>query len=221
MHTLLIADNFKQALFVQKGLQYENIGVDVFHHGSLKHIIDNLYKVDGVYLLIENDAYLESIIKECRKIKLNIPIMVLGQGYKLIYKVFEERGMINNYYIRPFPFRKMASEMKYMIFDMKESMEQEVIKLRGLEMDLGSHQVKCNGKSVYLRNKEFALLHFLMINIGKVFSRTAILDNVWDRNTNILTNTVDVHISQLRKKLSDFTSEKYIYTIPCSGYLIK
>ena len=221
MHTLLIADNFKQALFVQKGLQYENIGVDVFHYESLKHIINSLYSVDGVYLLIENGVNLENLIKECRRIKPNIPIIALGQGYKPIYKVLEKREVINNYYVRPFPFRKMASDMKYMIFSMKENIDQEVIKLRGLEMNLCSHQVKCNGKSLYLRNKEFALLHFLMINIGKVFSRTAILDNVWDRNTNILTNTVDVHISQLRKKLSDFTSEKYIYPIPCSGYLIK
>ena len=58
----------------------------------------------------------------------------------------------------------------------------------------------------------------MMLNEGKVLSRETILENVWDRNANIFTNTVDVHINKLRKKIK--TDEKFIRTIPCSGYLI-
>jgi DNA-binding response OmpR family regulator len=128
---------------------------------------------------------------------------------------------INFLFSRPFPFRQMSAEMRYAIFHQKEKMEFGKYILRDLELDLARHQVKLSDQSLYLRNKEFSLLHYLMVNKGKVLSRSDILENVWDRNANILTNTVDVHISQLRKKMGEGKNQKYIHTIPCTGYIFE
>ncbi len=108
--------------------------------------------------------------------------------------------------------------MRSNIFHDRERIDNSVLKIRELELNRETHEINFQGQSIYLRNKEFALLELLMLNEGRVLSRETILENVWDYNANIFTNTVDVHINKLRKKIN--AQEKFIRTIPCSGYLI-
>jgi DNA-binding response OmpR family regulator len=60
-----------------------------------------------------------------------------------------------------------------------------------------------------------------MSHPGKLLTRNTILEDVWDQNTNLMTNTVDVHVSQLRKKIKKYTGMSYIKTIPCLGYVFE
>ena len=78
--------------------------------------------------------------------------------------------------------------------------------------------VKRHKLVIPLRNKEFALLEFFIINRGKIVTRDDILEHVWDRNGNFASNTVDVHINRLRRKLDRPFPEKLIHTIHCVGY---
>ncbi|MBU2523681.1 winged helix-turn-helix domain-containing protein [Patescibacteria group bacterium] len=87
-----------------------------------------------------------------------------------------------------------------------------------LSLDRDRRLVLRGDKEIFLRNKEFNLLEYLMRNVGKVLSRDQILDNVWDREADIFTNTVDVHIHILRKKIDEGFEKKIIQTIPCIGY---
>lgn len=82
-----------------------------------------------------------------------------------------------------------------------------------------SRTVLCRGKLIYLRNKEFTLLEYFMGNVGRVLSRTQILEDVWDRNYFGPTNTVDVHVSNLRKKLFRRFDLHFLKTVYCIGYL--
>lgn len=97
----------------------------------------------------------------------------------------------------------------------------EKITLGDICINRNSHTVNNQIKSVYLRKKEFDLLCFLAQNKGKVISRSTILDEVWDMNAKVVTNTVDVHVSKIRKILKDeFGVSSLIKTIPCCGYLL-
>jgi DNA-binding response OmpR family regulator len=87
-----------------------------------------------------------------------------------------------------------------------------------LEINLERHEVKRGKRLISLRNKEYALLVCLMKNRGKVLTRTYLLETVWDRNTSILSNTVDVHINRLRRKIDGPSNNGLIQTIPCVGY---
>lgn len=78
--------------------------------------------------------------------------------------------------------------------------------------------VKRGKEEIWLRNKEFSLLSFFMENIGVALSRDQIVRAVWDREALILTNTVDVHVHNLRKKFGLIDGEPIIKTIPCIGY---
>jgi DNA-binding response OmpR family regulator len=88
-------------------------------------------------------------------------------------------------------------------------------------LDPNTRFLQLNGREVFLRNKEYLLLEFLMKNFGKIVSRTEILEEVWDRNIFCNTNTVDVHVSKLRKKLVSFFKFSPIRTVHSVGYIFE
>ncbi len=90
-----------------------------------------------------------------------------------------------------------------------------------LEIDCDARRFFLGGRLVSLRNKEFTLLMYFVRNMGRVLSRTQILEEVWDRNIMCSTNTVDVHVSSLRQKFRRHVNKDYIKTVHCVGYLFE
>lgn len=88
-------------------------------------------------------------------------------------------------------------------------------------LDLTCRLAYVKGRKLFLRNKEFLLLEYFMKNVGRVLSRTQILEDVWDRNICCSTNTVDVHVSSLRLKIRHKSRFDCIKTIYCVGYIFE
>lgn len=223
MQTLILTNNTKQAEFIQKGLRYESLTVDVFlFNKDYQYVISRLSAYDGAFLFIHEISLneLAQIAKTLKEVK-DIPIMPLFQSGDKEHETMLEQNIIDGYYVRPFPFCNMSLDMKYEIYRRKECMRETKYVLRDMELDIEKHQFSVGGRQVTLRNKEFALLHYMMINKGKVVSRNTILENVWDRNSDLVTNTVDVHVSQLRKKIKCVSDDNYFHTIPCLGYVLE
>lgn len=219
MKTLIVTDNPRQAQFVQKGFRYENIPSDIWSLSNPESLEALLPFYDGFFLLFHESALFQEYGALCRAVCPHVPLFFLMQSEnQRIYSSVKELS-VNCCASRPFSFRSIAAEMRVAIFQVKESVENPRLAVRDLELDIVGHRFLCCGKEVLLRNKEFALLQFFMAHSGTVLSRTELLENVWDRNASILTNTVDVHISQLRKKISQFTDDIYIRTVPCRGYI--
>jgi DNA-binding response OmpR family regulator len=224
MQAIIFTDNIRQAEFVQKGLRYESLSSDIFTFQGINNIdffVKRLPYYDGVFLLfnsLESSVLLE-ISKIIKDYNPKMPVILLRSNSEDIDELSNHQ-YVACVHVRPFAFRNISSDMKYEIFNSREFMNSKYV-VRDLELDLDRHQVCVKGTNVNLRNKEFALLHYMMLNPGKVMSRTSILENVWDRNANILTNTVDVHISKLRSKIEGIANQKYIHTIPCAGYILE
>lgn len=77
---------------------------------------------------------------------------------------------------------------------------------------IGQHRIP-------LRNKEYLLFSYLYRNPRRIIDRTKLLEEVWDQNIFCNTNTIDVHVSALRKKLRVFSSTEFIKTVHCIGYV--
>lgn len=92
----------------------------------------------------------------------------------------------------------------------------EQITVDGLTIDIRQHTVTIEGKEIDLTLKEFNLLHCLMRNEGRVFTRDELLDIVWGYDAETETRTVDVHIGTIRQKLGEYSS--YIKTVRGLGY---
>ena len=93
-----------------------------------------------------------------------------------------------------------------------------VLRVADLEVDRLTQQVRRGGRRIELTPKEYALLEYLAANPGRVFSRTMIIEHVWDQSFEGLTNIVDVYVRHLRAKVDDPFPVKLIRTVRGVGY---
>lgn len=124
------------------------------------------------------------------------------------------------FYLWPLNENLLMDDIKSLTF-LREYMTLGEIQLGQIHINLANRTVSDGRRSIFLKNKEYELLLYLAKNKGKLLSRNNILENVWDMNSQVLTNTVDVHVSKLRRKLKDnFGLDSLVKTIPCSGYIL-
>ena len=124
----------------------------------------------------------------------------------------------DDYVTKPFSPRELIARIKAILRRTQAGPTQEIFQLDELRVDWGKHTVSVKGRAVELTSKEFELLKALIDARGRVLSREALLERVWgyERAVEIETRTVDLHISQLRKKLKTVTDR--IITLKNTGY---
>lgn len=126
----------------------------------------------------------------------------------------------DDYLAKPFGMMEMASRVRAVLRRSGRAAEKpQLIRVGGLEMNLGEHIVTADGIRVQLTLKEFELLHTFMTNPGRAFTREQLLSSVWSEDFLGETRTVDVHVGTLRQKLG--SCGKYIRTVRGVGYKLE
>ena len=126
----------------------------------------------------------------------------------------------DDYLAKPFGMMEMASRVRAVLRRSGRAAEKpQLIRVGGLEMNLGEHIVTADGIRVQLTLKEFELLHTFMTNPGRAFTREQLLSSVWSEDFLGETRTVDVHVGTLRQKLG--ACGKYIRTVRGVGYRLE
>ncbi|MFA5035412.1 MAG: response regulator [Candidatus Margulisiibacteriota bacterium] len=148
----------------------------------------------------------------------NIPVIMLTAKSEEADKVIGLELGADDYLTKPFSMRELTARIKAILkrYGGEARTGKNVFKAPQLELDIEKHEVRVAGKPIELTAKEFALLHYLWENEGKVFSRERLLDTVWGIDVAIETRTVDVHVRRLREKLGK--AEKYVHTLRGVGY---
>ena len=147
-----------------------------------------------------------------------IPILILSVKADETDKVVGLELGADDYLTKPFSPRELIARVRAILRRGAEQTPSETFELDGLRVDWGKHLVTVGGKPADLTAKEFGLLRALIEARGRVLSREILLDRVWgyDRSLEIETRTVDLHVSQLRRKLR--ASGACILTVKGSGY---
>ena len=126
----------------------------------------------------------------------------------------------DDYLAKPFGMMEMASRVRAVLRRSGRAAEkQKLIRVGGLEMNLGEHIVTADGIRVQLTLKEFELLRTFMTSPGRAFTREQLLSSVWSEDFLGETRTVDVHVGTLRQKLG--ACGKYIRTVRGVGYKLE
>lgn len=165
----------------------------------------------------------------CKQLKNNpdtakIPVIFLTAKENEIDEILGLEIGADDYISKPISPRKVLARIKSVIRRTSNDYEKPVklednVKFRNLEVDSSSHSVRINEKEVFFPKKEFQLLHFLLSNRGKVYSREILLNQIWGENIYVVDRTVDVHVAKVREKLGDYSD--YIETIKGLGYRFK
>ena len=126
----------------------------------------------------------------------------------------------DDYLAKPFVMMEMASRVRAVLRRSGRAAEkQQLIRVGGLEMNLGEHIVTTDGIRIQLTLKEFELLRTFMTSPGRAFTREQRLSSVWSEDFLGETRTVDVHVGTLRQKLG--SCGKYIRTVRGVGYKLE
>lgn len=126
----------------------------------------------------------------------------------------------DDYLAKPFGMMEMASRVRAVLRRSGRAAEKpQLIRVGGLEMNLGEHIVTADGIRVQLTLKEFELLRTFMTSPGRAFTREQLLSSVWSEDFLGETRTVDVHVGTLRQKLG--ACGKYIRTVRGVGYKLE
>lgn len=165
----------------------------------------------------------------CKQLKQNpasskIPVIFLTAKENEIDEILGLELGADDYIHKPLSPRKVIARVKSVIRRSNVEIERntkidDVIKFKNLEVDSITHSVKINKKEIFFPKKEFQLLHFLIANRGRVFSRESLLNQIWGENIYVVDRTVDVHVAKVREKLGEYND--YIETIKGLGYRFK
>mgnify|MGYP000286575858 FL=1 len=125
----------------------------------------------------------------------------------------------DDYISKPFSIREVLVRVRAVLRRTTSPAEQQapqVIYYQGIEMNLGKKTVSIDGEEIPFTKTEFELLHLLLEERGRVFSRQELIDRIWPKDVLVLDRTVDVNITRLRKKIGRFS--KCIVTRLGFGY---
>lgn len=222
MRILLVEDEKEVADFIQKGL--EEVGHTVFHSGNGREALtismDNSFDVMILDRMIpELDGL--SLVKAIRATRNETPILLLSALGEVNERVNGLKAGGDDYLTKPFAFSELLARVE--VLSKRPPLVNEktnVLQVGVLELDLLSRQASRAGKNIPLHEKEFRLLEQLMRNKGRVMTRTMLLENVWGYQFDPQTNVIDVHMSNLRKKIDNGGEYPLLHTIRGAGYKI-
>jgi len=159
------------------------------------------------------------ISKYVRSKGITVPILMLTARFDMKDKIMALDAGVDDYMVKPFALEELEARVRALLRRPKKNLD-TIFVAGPLKLDNAAHKVMIDTRVIRLTVKEFAILEYLLRNIGKVLSRQDIVDHVWDFDFNSFSNVIDVHMKNLRRKLK-YKNRSFIETIRGVGYRIK
>ena len=218
MRLLLVEDEKKVSELVARALRAESYAVDVAEDGLRGWELAQAYEYDLIILdLMLPQLPGEEVLRRIRRTNQRVPILILTARGATEDKVHNFEAGADDYLTKPFAFAELIMRVKALL-RRGPITRSSVLRVGDLEVDRFTQQVRRAGRRIELTPKEYALLEYLAANPGRVFSRTMIIEHVWDQSFEGLTNIVDVYVRHLRSKVDDPFAVKLIRTVRGVGY---
>ena len=160
----------------------------------------------------------EEVLQEIRK-QGNTPVIILTAKDTIDDKVEVLQSGADDYVTKPFDIKEVLARVAVQIRRMEGSFSEGNLVYQGLELDRENFCVRVDQTELpKITRQEFSILELLIKHPKKVFSKEEIFEYAWEEAYMGETKTLDVHISNIRKKIKSVTSKEYIETIWGIGY---
>lgn len=226
MKILVIEDDPKIASFLVNGFKEAGFVVDSAADGmnGLDLALVHSYDAAVIDLMLPTLDGL-SIIARMRSEKVNTPVIILSARGTVNDRVRGLQAGGDDYVVKPFSFSELLARVHALVRRSAGTHENGqsggALKVADLILDPWKREVSRGDQVIPLHAREFALLEFFMRNPGRVLSKTAVLENVYDYSFDPQTNVVDVLVHRLRRKIDDGHDKKLIHTIRGMGYVLR
>lgn len=160
------------------------------------------------------------VVKRLRDSGVRTPVIFLTARDGTDDRVRGLTGGGDDYMVKPFAVAELVARVQLRLGSATHDGHETILSCADLEIDTVAHRVTRAGQTVELSPTEYKLLHYLMSNVGRVLSRSQLLDHVWQYDFGGDSSVVDTYVSYLRKKV-DQTSPKLIHTIRGVGFCVR
>jgi two-component system OmpR family response regulator len=215
MRLLVIEDEHDLLRVIQQSLEEEGFAVDTALDGEVGLSKAKSWDYDAIILdlmLPRLDGF--GVLRELRRTK-RTPVLLLTARDATADKIKGFDTGADDYVTKPFEIDELTARVRALI---RRSANQPspVVKLGDIEIDTAARTVKRDRQPVPLTAKEYALVELLVLNRGKLVTRTMIYDHIYDENDDTFSNVVDVYVANLRRKLG----KDFVETRRGMGYIV-
>ncbi|BCK87174.1 transcriptional regulatory protein QseB [Sideroxyarcus emersonii] len=216
MRILVIEDDALLGDAIQAGLRQAGYAVDWMKDGvsADQALATEAYAAAVLDLGLPRMSGLE-VLRRLRSRRLSIPVLVLTAMDTVEDRIRGLDAGADDYLAKPFDMGELSARVRALI-RRASGKPAPSLQIAGVELEPAAHQVRYLDRSIDLPAKEFAVLHALMLNAGRVLSRTQLEEQLYAWGEEVESNAVEVYIHHLRRKLFP----ELIETIRGVGYLI-
>lgn len=220
MRVLLVEDDRVISEQIAEALRKERLEVEVARNGErgLDFVLYERFNLIILDIMLpKRDGW--SICDEVRRAGIRTPILMLTARDSIEDRVKGLEGGADDYLSKPFDLRELLARVQVLL--RRDTVHRTgTIKIADLEIDSPAHRVTRAGREIPLTPREYSLLEALARNEGRTLTREIILESVWN-NEESLENTVNFHVTSLRKKIDAPFDRKLIHTVHGIGYVMK
>lgn len=218
MKILVVEDDSKVAGFIDHGLKEEGYVVDVAPDGDeatmMAHVND--YDVILLDVLLPKKSGFQ-VATELRREGRSTPILMLTSRDAVEDVVRGLDAGADDYLAKPFKFDELLARIRAL--RRRGGAERlDVLRCGAIMLDRLHHVAAVDERRLDLTAKEFQLLEHFMLHPGEVVRRTTLLEKVWDMHFDPGSNVVDVHVGNLRRKLTRAAAEPPLETVRGVGF---
>lgn len=160
------------------------------------------------------------VCKILRDKKNATPIIMLTAKSQVEDKIEGLTTGADDYLTKPFVMKELLARLKALVRRGAGVTPSPIIEIADLVINTNTHEVTRAGRPIILAPREYTLLEYLALHLGEAIERDKLLHHVWGEDIDPFSNTIDVHIRYLRKKIDDAFSKKLIKTVKNKGYLL-
>lgn len=216
---LVVEDDREIAEFVAQGLREEGLTIECAASG---HVAQGMMQA-STWDLVILDWWLPgpdgmTLLTKFRASGRTTPVLFLTARDAVAQRVEGLNAGADDYLCKPFVFDELLARVNALL---RRSAAAKVTELRhrDLLLDLGSNRAERNGHALQLTAREQTLLQYFMRHPGEVLSRNRLYEDVWDEQYDGLSNTLEVHVMELRRKMEAF-GPRVVHTVRGKGYIL-
>lgn len=220
MRILVVEDEHKIANAIKRGLEQQSYAVDVAYDGDEGLAMVESQQYDLVILdrMMPGKVDGMGILMRMRESKDHTPVLLLTAKDKVLDRAHGLNSGADDYLVKPFAFVELIARIRALLRRPKQAAD-TILQYQDLTLDPENFVVVRDSKTIELTSKEFAMLEYFMRNTERTITKDNLMQHVWNYDSDILPNTVEVYIGYLRNKIDKpFTSAPLIHTKRGFGY---